>query len=250
MTQDGQPPGPLCSDQRDRGRTRRRTAANRSPPAPSSTPAPDADADGGHQQRRAGDARVGLVGQDEVGAEAQRRAEPPQHTDRVQPEAAEQVQDQHHAGHGDAGADEDRRGRRRLGPPPVPADEQDGGEIFQQQRHAHREVLHRVEVAELRARDGHDAVDDEASGLAQRREALRGAARAGTGRPARGRRRRPGRPPPRRGSSRSPAATWPADPDSPNAAAEARARGMPTRAAVAWRVVNVVTVMSSPPVMS
>ena len=120
-----------------------------------------------------------------------------------------------------------RRGRWRLGPPPMPADQQHRGEVLQQQRHPDRQVLHGVEVAELGEGDRHHAVDDEASGL------------PAVGRPSRSSTRRQGmanskNAPPTRTTTTA-AGDQPLSskdlangPASPKPAAEASARGMPT----------------------
>ena len=53
--------------------------------------------------------------------------------------------------------------RRLPVPQPEPADDEDGREVLEQQRHPDGEVAHRVEVGELTTRDPGEAVaDDEA----------------------------------------------------------------------------------------
>jgi len=111
-------------------------------------------------------AAVAVAGSDEEHRESDGREQAPHDAGRVGPGLAGDVENQTQAEerHEDAGPGEPSGGPAGL--QPHPQDDEHGPAVLQEQGHADREVLDGVEVGNLAARDGHEAVEEDEAALA------------------------------------------------------------------------------------
>jgi hypothetical protein len=101
---------------------------------------------------------LGSRRQHEVDGEPDRGQQAPDDADRVERGVAEHVEHEHQAGHGDGTAGEGEPSRLLPVPQPQPCDDEQRARVLEQQRDGDGQGLHRVEVGELAAGHGDQAV--------------------------------------------------------------------------------------------
>jgi hypothetical protein len=117
-----------------------------------------ADDEAGAGQRQRWQAAVGVSRDQEVRGRADHRGQRPGHPGPRQVRSGQQVQDQHQARCGQAGAGEGERAGWLMVANPQPGDYRRRCGVLDEERRRDVHRGHGGEVTELSARDGHDAV--------------------------------------------------------------------------------------------